>query len=67
VVVQIFDLTGAQVRELSMSPFQQRFATVWDGRDESGRNLPNGLYFLVARMGAERVTHKIIKLGQGGK
>jgi hypothetical protein len=48
--LQVRDATGRRVRELRPS---ESGSAVWDGRDQDGRRLPAGAYFVEARMGSE--------------
>ncbi|MEZ4651660.1 MAG: FG-GAP-like repeat-containing protein [Candidatus Eisenbacteria bacterium] len=43
----VIDATGRTVRELSLGG--STGSVWWDGRDESGRELPSGVYFVAAR------------------
>ncbi|HTW92953.1 MAG TPA: nidogen-like domain-containing protein [bacterium] len=49
--VRILDVTGRSIRDLSLS---DAGIASWDGRDEKGRRLPAGAYFVEARAGAGR-------------
>jgi hypothetical protein len=42
--VQIWDLSARCVRRITLPPGAARFT--WDGKDDSGRTLPSGLYIL---------------------
>jgi hypothetical protein len=44
--VQIFDATGRKVREISLLPFDFLLKGEWDSRDEGGKMLPPGIYFI---------------------
>jgi hypothetical protein len=50
-LLQIRDATGRRVRELRLS---EAGTVVWDGRDQDGRRLPAGAYFIEARAGTAR-------------
>ena len=58
--VSLFDLRGRRVRTL-FDGFQRagRCLLVWDGRDESGRIVPSGVYTLRLETAALSVTRKI--------
>ncbi len=52
VELQICDVTGRNIRMLfhgMLAAGEQRF--VWDGRDDSGREMPSGTYYYQVRMG----------------
>jgi hypothetical protein len=51
----IYDAAGRLVRRLPAA----RVAT-WDGRDERGRSLPPGAYFIEARAGSGRRMAKVL-------
>jgi len=49
-VLEIYDLTGRRLRTLAPRTFSAGHqSTDWNGRDDGGRPVPNGLYFLRAR------------------
>ncbi|MBU0740880.1 M6 family metalloprotease domain-containing protein [bacterium] len=43
--LSVYDQRGRLVRDLSASPEAGWQERSWDGRDETGRNLPSGIYF----------------------
>lgn len=55
--VSVFDASGRAVRTLRAGPE----GAVWDGRDDSGRRLPEGTYIL--RAGSEQA--RVVLLGSG--
>jgi hypothetical protein len=42
----IYDVSGRQVKEISLLPFNFSLGATWDGRDDAGQVLPPGIYFL---------------------
>jgi len=56
-LVRVSDATGRRVRELRLSPSGE---AVWDGRDQCGRRLPAGAYFIEARAGAQRRVVQVL-------
>jgi hypothetical protein len=44
--LEIFDVSGRRVREISPFPFNFSLAVTWDGRDEAGKAAPPGIYFI---------------------
>ncbi len=59
-VVAIYDLAGRQVREVARGLYRAGYqSAVWDGRDDSGRDLGNGVYFLLARSGGRTARVKL--------
>ena len=43
----IYDATGRLVKDIRLTPDAVRPTQIsWDGRDDSGKNLPTGVYFL---------------------
>ncbi|MEO0102040.1 MAG: T9SS type A sorting domain-containing protein, partial [candidate division WOR-3 bacterium] len=52
----IYDASGKVVKRFnSLTP-----NLIWDGRDETGRPLPKGIYFLKLNAGKSFVTEKVI-------
>jgi outer membrane protein assembly factor BamB len=49
-VIQIFDVSGRQVRQISLLPFSFSLGAkvTWDGRDDEGKVLSPGVYFIKA-------------------
>ena len=59
--VRVVDLAGRAVRTLVDQPLAARVhALSWDLRDDSGRDVPAGLYFLHARVGRLDATRRLI-------
>jgi hypothetical protein len=55
--LQVRDATGRRVRELRLS---EAGSAVWDGRDQSGRRLPAGAYFVEAQAGDGRTVVQVL-------
>jgi hypothetical protein len=55
--LQIRDATGRRVRDLRLS---ESGTALWDGRDQDGRRLPAGAYFIEARVGAQRRAVQVL-------
>ena len=59
--LQIVDVTGRSVRELSESRFPAGYSTLrWDGRDSRGRQVAAGVYFARLQVGADVNTRRIL-------
>ncbi len=56
--VRIYDASGRMVRELSLSP--NRSFAVWDARDQSGRAVAPGVYFVQLEAGDLRLVEKAV-------
>jgi hypothetical protein len=52
--LSVYDAMGRMVRQLPAAR-----STVWDGRDQNGRRLPAGTYFIEARARADRRLRKV--------
>jgi hypothetical protein len=60
----VYDLRGRRVRSLAEnSSASGSRSLTWDGRNEAGRRLPAGLYFLNLELGGQRTSRKLILLG----
>ena len=58
--LQIYNLLGQRVRTLLMGPMAPGFHTiVWNGRDDSGRQVAAGLYISELRTAEFRQTRKM--------
>ncbi|OQX84612.1 hypothetical protein B6D60_09000 [candidate division KSB1 bacterium 4484_87] len=61
--VKIYNVLGQEVRVLLDKNVQPGAGQIfWDGRDVSGRLVPEGVYFYVLETGRERISRKIIFL-----
>jgi hypothetical protein len=59
--VEIYDLNGALVRDLVDRALPAGHNTViWDGRDDAGKRVSAGLYFVRIRVGAHSSTQKVV-------
>ncbi len=59
----VVDVTGRRVRHLAQGTFlagTHEFS--WDGRDDDGRMLSAGAYFVVGRIGSERTSARLFLL-----
>ncbi len=60
-VLEIYDLTGRRLRTLAPGAFAAGHqSTDWNGCDDGGRPVPNGLYFLLARWAGHDERLKIV-------
>jgi hypothetical protein len=55
--LQVRDATGRRVRDLRLS---ESGNAIWDGRDQDGRRLPAGAYFIEARVGVARQVARVL-------
>ena len=62
--LQVYDAAGRLVRDLSsqLSDIGYPSSVTWDGRDESGRTLPSGIYFVQFRAGNFEQVEKAVIL-----
>jgi hypothetical protein len=60
--VAIFDIAGRTVRSWRIDSRQNKHTIVWDGRDQQGELALNGLYFVTARIGNNRLSQKVMLL-----
>jgi len=63
VVVDVYDVNGRQIRTLvdEHRPAGE-YDAFWDGRDNRGRSISSGVYFVRMRSGKHRFTSKVILL-----
>jgi hypothetical protein len=63
VTIDVLDLRGARVRRvLDEEKGAGRSSAAWDGRDEAGRAVAAGVYFVVVRSGEARDRAKVVRL-----
>jgi len=61
--IRMIDLAGRHVRTLMRGTAEAgRQVIRWDGRDDAGRNVANGVYFLVSRTGGQESRLKLVVL-----
>jgi hypothetical protein len=59
VQLKVFDAAGRCVRTLAQGPQAAgRYSVTWNGRDDKGRQLANGVYFVGLRAGEQRLQRK---------
>ncbi len=60
--LKIFDMAGREVKRFSLLPFNFLLTTkvVWDGRDDGGKELPSGVYYLKFAAGEYKTTRKLL-------
>jgi hypothetical protein len=63
VQLSIYDVAGRLVRHVTRRTMEPgSYAVLWDGRDESGRNVAPGVYFSVLRSGGVEETQRIVRV-----
>jgi hypothetical protein len=63
VTLGIFDPNGRRVRALGDETLAPgRYVRQWDGRDDQGATVPNGIYFYVAEAGGHRLVRRAIRM-----
>lgn len=55
--LEIFNLRGQKVRVLDTNGLCE-----WDGRDETGKDMPTGVYHLLWKSGANRASGRVLKI-----
>lgn len=63
VTIAVYDLTGRRVKLLANGRYGPgRWVLDWDGRDESGQAVRNGVYFVLGRLDGNRVESRLTVL-----
>lgn len=63
VAVRIFDLLGQEICAFRQAPFAPGRITIqWDGLDQRGVPVPNGVYFCRLEAGDVRVERKLFRM-----
>ncbi len=62
VFVSIFDINGRLIRNWRFDGHQNVIRLTWDTRDQNAQPLPNGIYFVQARIGQLSVSEKLLLL-----
>lgn len=63
VALTVLDVQGRSQRSVSLGPLSPgEHGWTWDGRDDGGRALPSGAYFLQLQVGSKRLVQKLLKL-----
>ena len=62
--LRIFDIRGSLVRELIEGDAYQpgNHSVTWNGRDNTGRSVPSGVYFYALEAGTHHARHKMLLL-----
>jgi hypothetical protein len=59
--VLLYDVSGRLVRDVARGQYRAGYQSViWDGRDDRGRRVAAGMYFLRATTGGEEHTVKFV-------
>jgi hypothetical protein len=62
VSVRVYDVLGRLIRAFDEAAEAGRRAWSWDGRDDSGRLVPSGIYFVRFHSESRRETAKVVKV-----
>ncbi len=60
--LKIYDVSGRFVRQFDYPTMRQSDQITWDGKDNSGQQVPSGIYFVRLETPNKSITKKIIKL-----
>ena len=60
--LDVLDVSGRRVRRLFRGALPAQLDPVWDGRDDGGRGVPSGVYFVRLRTGAEERIARVIRV-----
>ena len=63
--LKIYNVLGQSVRTVKNQSFKQgSYESIWDGRNDAGKMVPNGLYFYVLETNNIRISKKLLLLGK---
>lgn len=60
--LRIYSVTGQLVRMIKETKSSGDFSFIWDGRDEQGKTVPSGIYFVRVEFDGRAESDKIILL-----
>ena len=61
--LKIFDLSGRLIKTLVEKAYiPGYYTTSWDGKDNNGKNVANGIYFYQLEAGNLKATNKLLRL-----
>ncbi len=61
--IKIYNIKGQLVKNFELrTPNSEFMKVVWDGKDENGKQLPNGIYLYKLSVGKEAIVRKMILL-----
>ena len=61
--IKIYNIRGQLVKQLKIKNYKLKIdEVVWDGKDEDGKQVPNGIYFCKLLVGKETIVRKMILL-----
>jgi len=58
--ITIYNIKGEVVTTLNLEASDSGLSTIWDGKDDSGKSVSNGIYFYKFKAGDIERTHKLI-------
>jgi len=66
VSLEIYDITGKEVRNISITSSKPSIPMTleWNGKDNTGKTVPSGVYFLLFRTVKKFATRKITRIGK---
>ncbi len=63
VVARVYDVRGRRVREVHKGPLPPGKQTwIWDGRDDDGRTVPQGMYWIRTWTSSGPLFHKVVRI-----
>ncbi len=60
--VEVYNVKGQIVRELGLRVSDIGFSAVWDGKDELGHDLSNGIYLIMVKSENVNIVKRVMKL-----
>jgi flagellar hook assembly protein FlgD len=62
--ISLFNIKGQKVKSWTLSNAKE---IIWNGKDESGKTMSDGMYLIKVNNGKETQTNKVLKIDSDSK